>query len=95
MSMIKATLAATAFALAASAPAFAGEGSIDADSAIVFNSSGFYMSGKVNSKGMTELMKNAKPLPGGVALVMSGGKFYVVDDPKGTLFQMARDKVMF
>jgi hypothetical protein len=93
--MLKATLIAAGLAIAASAAAFAGEGSIDADEAIVFNSSGFYMTGKVNQKGMTELMKTAKPLPGGVALVMSKGKFYLVDDPKGTLYQMARDKVMF
>lgn len=93
--MLKATLIAAGLAITVPAAAFAGEGSIDADEAIIFNSSGFYMTGKVNPKGMTELMRTAKPLSGGAALVMSNGKFYLVEDPKGTLYQMARDKVMF
>ncbi|MBX6425582.1 MAG: hypothetical protein IRZ09_06630 [Variibacter sp.] len=95
MSIVKAFLIAAGLVAGASAAARAGEGSIDTNMAFVFNASGHYLSGKVNSKGMAELMKGAKALPGGVSIVRSKGKLYVVEDPKGTLYQMARDKTMF
>ncbi len=93
MSMLKGTLIAVGFTLASLSPSFAAEGSIDDSTAFIVDTNGRFFSGKLNAKGMGEVMKNARELPGGVTVVMSKGKLYVVDDPKGTLYQMRMDMV--
>jgi hypothetical protein len=55
-------------------------------------SGGKYYMGKLKTTVMNEVMKNAKPLPGGVAIIRSGGKFYMVDDATGSLYRMQMDR---
>lgn len=93
MSILKSTLVAISLTVASLSPSFAAEGKLDDSMAFFVDSSGRSYSGKLNAKGMTEVMKTAKQLPGGAAVVMSNGKLYVVDDPKGTLYQMRMDMV--
>ena len=91
MSILKGAFLAVALTTAAVSAASAAEGNIGADSAYMFNSEGRYYSAKLSQKGMTELMKTARQLPGGVTIVMNRGKLYLVDDPKGSIYQMRMD----
>lgn len=86
---------AVAASLALSPAAYAqGEGHIDGDTMgfMLSPQGGQYYMGKLKPTVMTELMKNAKPLPGGVAIVRSGGRFYMIDDTSGTLYRMQMEK---
>jgi hypothetical protein len=94
MSLVKSTLVALALATASVAPAFAGDGGMDDGMAWALNIDGTYSTGKLNAKGMTEMMKMAKPLPGGVTIFRSNGKLYMIDDPKGSVYQMRRDMMI-
>ena len=91
MSIVKGTLLALGLAAASFAPAFAADGGLDDGMAWSLNIDGKFSTGKLSSRGMSEVMKTAKPLPGGVVIFMSNGKLYMADDPKGTLYQMRRD----
>lgn len=91
-SMLKATLLAATFSGAVLASAQAAEGNIGTDSVYMFNSEGRYTSGKLTEQAMARLMRNAKPIRG-VIIVMSKGKLYMVDDPRGTLYQRRMDMV--
>lgn len=91
MSVLKGTFLAVALVITAVPSALAAEGNIGTDSAYMFNSEGRYYGAKLSQKGMTELMKTARELPGGVTIVMNKGKLYVVDDPKGTIYQRRMD----
>jgi len=91
MSTFKGAFLAVALATAAVSSASAAEGNIGTDSAYMFSSEGRYYSARVSQKGMTELMKTARQLPGGVTIVMNRGKLYLVDDPKGSIYQMRMD----
>jgi hypothetical protein len=94
MSIAKSGLLACALALAALTTAHATEGNFSDGMLITLNSDGKYAMGKATPRGLTEAMKNARQLPGGVSLIMSGGKIYIAEDPQGTLYQMLRDKNM-
>jgi len=91
MSLLKETFLAAILVATAASPVLAAEGNIGTDSAYMFNQEGRYTSAKLSQKGMSELMKTARQLPGGVTIVMSKGKLYLVDDPKGTIYQMRMD----
>jgi hypothetical protein len=94
MSIGKGLLLAVGLAIATAAPAFAADGGLDDGMAWVINPGGKYTSGKLSTKGMTEVMKTAKPLGAGVIVFMHQGKLYMADDPKGTLYEMRRDMMM-
>jgi hypothetical protein len=50
---------------------------------------------RFSTDGMAAFMKqNPKPLPAGTFIVQSGGKLYMLDDPKGTLYNQWRDKMI-
>lgn len=94
MSLVKGTLVALALATASMAPAFAADGGMDDGMAWILDLDGKYSTGKLTDKGMTDAMKMAKPLPGGVTIFRSNGKLYMIDDPKGSLYQMRRDMMI-
>jgi hypothetical protein len=91
MSIAKGILVALTLATAGMAPALAGDGGMDDGMAWILDLDGKYATGKLNDKGMTEAMKMAKPLPGGVTIFRSNGKLYMIDDAKGSVYQMRRD----
>ena len=94
MSIVKRTLLALGLILASVAPSVAADGGMDDGMAWTLNPGGSHSMLKLTTAGMNEAMKTAKPLPGGVVVFMNKGKLYMADDPKGTLFQMLRDKNM-
>lgn len=94
MSMLKGALAAAAMAVSAAVPALAADGGMDDGMAWVLNTDGKYATGKLSQMGLAEMMRAAKPLPGGAVIFMHQGKLYYMDDPKGSAYQMRRDMMM-
>ena len=94
MRILKASLLALGLALAPVAPGFAADGGMDDGMAWTVNPAGNHSTMKLTTAGMAEVMKNAKPIPGSVVIFRNQGKLYMVDDPKGSLAQMLRDKNM-
>jgi hypothetical protein len=92
MNTILAGAVAASFAFAPAAFA-AGEGHIDGDTMgfMLSPNGGKYYMGRLKSTVVNEALRNARPLPGGVAVIRQGGKFYVVDDARGTLYRMQMD----
>lgn len=93
MNIFKPALVVCGLAVA-SVAVFAADGGMDDGVAWIINPGGRYTNGKLSDKGMAEMMKTAKPVTGGVAIFMSKGKLYMVDDPKGSLYDMSRDMML-
>ena len=94
MSIAKGTLLAAAILFGATAPGYAADGGLEDGMAWTLNPGGKHTTMKLTTIGMNEVMKTAKPIPGGVVVFMHQGKLYMADDPKGSLSQMLRDKNM-
>jgi hypothetical protein len=94
MSYVKGALIACTLAVGSAVVALATEGNFSDGMVFTLHSNGQYAMGKATQRGLSEAMKSARPLPGGVTVIMSGSKIYLADDPKGSLFHMFRDKNM-
>jgi hypothetical protein len=91
MSILKGTLVAIALTGFAAAPAFAADGGLEDGMAWMLNIEGPSATGKMASKSMADAMKMAKPITGNVMIFRSGGKYYMIEDSKGSAYQQFRD----
>ena len=91
MKVYKAAMVGFGLAAAATTAGIAQQSGMGDRGAYFFGSGGQMANGRLSDKAMSEMTKTAKPLEGGVVIFMSGGKLYMAEDPKGTLYQQSRD----
>lgn len=94
MSLLKAAIVASTLALGLANGASATEGNFTDGMLITVNPDGRYMMGRATQRGIDAFMKSARQLPGGTAVMRYNGRFYIAEDPRGTLYQMFRDANM-